>query len=131
MAELPLSKFAPFDKYECRYQERVSNKHVEIGVHCNNCIYRQEEVPKEKVAFYSYMEPYQLEGRFFYCSILTERDNIISENALCRFFTSNEEIELKSEEEELSIQIQKLDFSNSDISESINNLREKLINDTK
>jgi len=139
MAELPLSKFAPFNKEECKFQYEVSNKLDEIGVKCSNCIYFGKELPKE-VDEYALRHP--MEDKTMYsCSILTDYDNGVCDTSLCRFFTNQEEIEdvkednseledsNDSSDEELSIQIQKLDFTNSDISKTINKLRERLINE--
>lgn len=140
MAELPLSKFAPFTKEECHFQYEVSNKLDEIGVKCSNCIYFGDKV--ERPADYEYMPMAPGEQKDMYkCTILSDKygDGHVCENSLCRFFTNKEEIEdttdddrIESSEEadeELSIQIQKLDFTNSNISDSINKLREKLINE--
>jgi len=73
------------------------------------------------------------------CSILSidYGDGFVCENSLCRFFTNKEEVKdaeddrlIEEPDEELSIAIQKLDFTNStDVKESIKTLREKLINE--
>lgn len=123
MYELPLSKFAPFTKEESKYQHQISNKLKELNINCINCIYLGEKVNENIVNNYK-------------CNILSEPRNKVSENALCRFFTSKEEVEdIQAElsldtDEELSIAIQKLDFINSvEVKQSIKNLREKLINE--
>ena len=129
MAELPLSKFAPFTKEECRYQEEVSNHLKEIGVHCANCIYLGERAEPDETMYM----PDHKGHKHYRCTILEKGQDIVCEHALCRFFTNKEEVEDPTEssepDEELSIQIQKLDFTNSGISESINKLRERLTND--
>ena len=140
MSELPLSKFAPFTKEECHFQYEVSNKLDEIGVKCSNCIYFGEKV--ERPVDYSMLPTTLGEEKDMYkCDILSDkyRDGHVCENSLCRFFTNKEEIEDTTDDdrmsgsktdEELSIAIQKLDFTNSSgVKESIKDLREKLINE--
>ena len=139
MSELPLSKFAPFTKEECHFQYEVSNKLDEIGVKCSNCIYFGDKV--EIPADYDMMPMAPGEQKDMYeCTILSDKygDGHVCENSLCRFFTNKEEIEDTTDDdrmsqdpdEELSIAIQKLDFTNSaDVKESIKTLREKLINE--
>lgn len=141
MAELPLSKFAPFTKEECHFQPEVSNKLDEIGVKCSNCIYVGEPIKVSEDDYFSFSLPDRQKHK---CNIQSDRrgDNIVAENSMCRFFTDKEEIEDTTDDErmpsdfgpadtseELSTQMQKLDFTNSDISNSINQLREKLINE--
>lgn len=144
MTELPLSKFAPFNKQEAQFQHEVSNKLDEIGVKCSNCIYFGEKLLKPYLKEYTYFEIKE-DKEIYSCNILSDKygDNVICENSLCRFFTNKEEIEDIEEikdieknneyedysKEELSIQIQKLDFNNSNIIKSINKLREKIINE--
>lgn len=135
MSELPLSKFAPFNKEECKFQYEVSNKLDEIGVKCSNCIYFGNELPKDK----DYpIHPMEMEKQLYDCSLLTNYDNGVCENSLCRFFTNKDEIEDTEDEmlpqgesdEELSTALQKLDFTNnSGVKKSIKTLREKLINE--
>lgn len=140
MSELPLSKFAPFTKEECHFQYEVSNKLDEIGVKCSNCIYFGEKV--ERPADYDMLPMYPGKERDRYkCNILSDNygDGHVYQNSLCRFFTNKEEIEDTTDDdrmsggksdEELSIAIQKLDFTNSSgVKESIKDLREKLINE--
>ena len=138
MSELPLSKFAPFTKDECRFQYEVSNKLDEIGVKCSNCIYLGE--PKEKPEYEEYYpSPPGEDQQKYECTILSDKwgDNLVCENSLCRFFTNKEEVKDVDElsdgpGEELSIAIQKLDFTNSNnIEDSIKTLREKIINENK
>jgi len=139
MSELPLSKFAPFTKDECHFQYEVSNKLDEIGVKCSNCIYFGDKV--ERPTDYHMMPMSLGEQKDMYeCTILSDKygDGQVCGNSLCRFFTNKEEIEDTTDDdripqnpdEELSIAIQKLDFTNStDVKESIKILREKLINE--
>lgn len=140
MSELPLSKFAPFTKEECHFQYEVSNKLDEIGVKCSNCIYFGDKI--ERPADYDMLPAYPGEEKDMYeCSILSDKygDGHVCENSLCRFFTNKEEIEDTTDDdrmpsdksdEELSIAIQKLDFTNSSgVKQSIKDLREKLINE--
>lgn len=140
MSELPLSKFAPFTKEECHFQYEVSNKLDEIGVKCSNCIYFGEKV--ERPADYDMLPVTPGEEKDMYkCNILSDKygDGHVCENSLCRFFTNKEEIEDTTDDdrmssgeadEELSVAIQKLDFTNSSgVRESIKDLREKLINE--
>lgn len=136
MAELPLSKFAPFTKEECHFQIEVSNKLDEIGVKCSECIYFGDKANPPDEEYYPY-HPNDNRQRY-HCNILSNKwgDDLVCENSLCRFFTNKEEIKEVEDkisegesDEELSIQIQKLDFTNSSITESIKKLREKLINE--
>ena len=140
MSELPLSKFAPFTKEECHFQYEVFNKLEEIGVKCSNCIYFGDKV--ERPADYDLLPMYPGEEKEMYkCNILSDKygDGHVCQNSLCRFFTNKEEIEDTTDDdrmssgksdEELSIAIQKLDFTNSSgVKESIKDLREKLINE--
>ena len=138
MSELPLSKFAPFTKEECHFQYEVSNKLDEIGVKCSNCIYFGEKV--EMTDDYAY-NLHEEQKDMYKCNILSDKygDGLVCENSLCRFFTNKEEIEDTTDDdrmpsdmtdEELSVAIQKLDFTNSSgVKESIRDLREKLINE--
>lgn len=137
MNELPLSKFAPFSKEECHFQPEVSNKLKEIKVKCSNCIYfggKLEQSYKEEYAYISY--PFGTK-ELYKCNILKEYDQAVAEDSLCHFFTNLEEMDDPDEEEksddvvemDLSQQINQLDFTNAEISTSINKLREKLINE--
>lgn len=133
MAELPLSKFAPFTKEESRFQAEVSNKLKDLNVKCANCIYvtDTENTINDSELYY---HPFKKGDEIKSCSLLHDIDNQVGSCSLCRFFTPEEEViesssEDSSEEEELSIIIQKLDFSNSHVKESIDNLRNKLINE--
>ncbi len=42
MNELPLSKFAPFNKQEALFQWEIHNKLKDLNVECSNCIYLGE-----------------------------------------------------------------------------------------
>ena len=134
MAELPLSKFAPFTKDECRFQYEISNKLSEIGVKCSNCIYFGSPV------FISHnYDPLINDNKQKYeCNILSYKweDNLVCEDSLCRFFTNKEEVKDVEDdrvepEEELSSTIQKLDFTNSNIQNDIIDLRNNLLNESK
>lgn len=138
MSELPLSKFAPFTKEECKFQYEVSNKLDEIGVKCSNCIYFGESVIIDD----NPSSPDEDNKQQYICNILSDtwRDNLVCEDSLCRFFTNQEDIEESQEDkssnkksdEELSLALQKLDFTNSnEAKESIKILREKLINENQ
>lgn len=140
MHELPLSKFAPFTKEEAQFQYEVSNKLDDIGVKCSNCIYFGEPIELlEEDYNYSIIETNNNKQKYS-CNILSDKwgESYVCENSLCRFFTNKEEIidseddELSTDkpDEELSIAIQKLDFTNSKgVKQSIKDLREKLINE--
>jgi len=52
MAELPLSKFAPFTKEESYFQYEVSNKLDEIEIKCSNCIYFGEKAESQSEDYY-------------------------------------------------------------------------------
>lgn len=143
MNELPLSKFAPFTKDEACYQHEVSNKLKEINVKCSNCIYLGEALPTLKLEGPNYPEDFQeaLESLTLHkCNILDIFDSSVSEQGLCRFFTNLEEVDNPKEEEqssdtiednnqEMSLDLQKLDFTSTTIIESIKNLRTKIINE--
>ena len=143
MNELPLSKFAPFTKDEACYQHEVSNKLKEINVKCSNCIYLGEELPSLKLEGPNYPEDFQeaLENLTLHkCNILDIFDSSVSEQGLCRFFTNLEEVDNAEEEkqssdtiednnQEMSLDLQKLDFTSTTIIESIKNLRTKIINE--
>lgn len=143
MNELPLSKFAPFTKDEACYQHEVSNKLKEINVKCSNCIYLGEELPSLKLEGPNYPEDFQeaLENLTLHkCNILDIFDSSVSEQGLCRFFTNLEEVDNPEEEkqssdtiednnQEMSLDLQKLDFTSTTIIESIKNLRTKIINE--
>lgn len=143
MNELPLSKFAPFTKDEACYQHEVSNKLKEINVKCSNCIYLGEKLPSLKLEGPNYPEDLQeaLESLTLHkCNILDIFDSSVSEQGLCRFFTNLEEVDNPEEEkqssdtiednnQEMSLDLQKLDFTSTTIIESIKNLRTKIINE--
>jgi hypothetical protein len=146
MNELPLSKFAPFTKNEACYQQEVSNKLKEINVKCSNCIYLGEKLPSLKLRGPNYPEDFQeaLENLTLYkCNILDVFDSSVSNQGLCRFFTNLEEIEeidepkeeeksedtIEDNNQEMSLDLQKLDFTSNTIIESIKNLRAKIINE--
>ena len=139
MTELPLSKFAPFAKHEAEFKYEVSNKLKEIGVECSHCIYYGDKANSVPVEYRSYDGDMLIEnpGELYTCTILNKSDNYVKEHSLCRFFTPIETVveeapveEEAKEDEELSVAIQKLDFSNSDIKDSIIQLRESLINES-
>lgn len=143
MNELPLSKFAPFTKDEACYQDEVSNKLKEINVKCGNCIYLGEKLPSLKLEGPNYPEDFQeaLESLTLHkCNILDSFNSSVSEYGLCRFFTNLEEVDNPEEEkeskdiiednnQEMSLDLQKLDFTSNTIIESIKNLRAKIINE--
>lgn len=118
MNELPISKFAPFTKEEACFQFEVSNKLKEIEVKCSNCIY------------------VNIDNTTMTCSLFYDFQKEVGKDSLCRFFTNQEEIEDKEEDrlenkpdQEMSLDLQKLDFTQSNIIESIKNLRDKFINE--
>ena len=150
MAELPLSKFAPFCKYEAHYKTEVSNKLKDLNIKCSGCIYYDKDNsktvpgphvlsdPREPVAMDEYSYEYQPGTELYHCHILKKRESYVAPDAICRFFTPIEEVVEKSPnqeeeeaDEELSLAIQKLDFTNSNITDSINQLRETLTNGPK
>lgn len=146
MNELPLSKFAPFTKEEACYQHEVSNKLKEIKVKCSNCIYLAEKLPSfqiEDEPTISDELSINLKQLILYkCTLLDNFDSTVNSEGLCRFFTNLEEVELPDEEvrskdivestnQEMSVDLQKLDFSNNTIIQSIKDLRTKLINENK
>lgn len=146
MNELPLSKFAPFTKEEACYQHEVSNKLKEIEVKCSNCIYLSEKLPSIAVddhTSFSDESSTNLKSLILYkCSLLDSLDSTVNSEGLCRFFTNLEEVrtpheETKSEDviespnQEMSVDLQKLDFSSNTIIQSIKDLRTKLINEDK
>lgn len=138
MTELPLSKFAPFAKHEAKFEYEVSNKLKEIGVECSHCIYYGDKAdPQSHYSSYDGDMLIENPGELYTCTILNKSDNYVKSHSLCRFFTPVETIveespaeEEAKEDEELSVAIQKLDFSNSDIKDSITQLRESLINES-
>lgn len=133
MNELPLSKFAPFDKHEALFQWEVHNKLKELNVNCNNCIYLGENVDL------NHEDPnnIKLNNKYYSCNILSKEDNLVQNYSFCKFFTAIEEIEdtntkedsKESSTEEMSVAIQKLDFTNSNISNIITDLKNKIINE--
>jgi hypothetical protein len=127
MNELPLSKFAPFTKTEASFQLEVSNKLKELNVKCSNCIYFENPVNGDNPSL------------LYNCTVLTKQDPLVSMDSLCRFFTNMKEIKdneevLEKEDtnidnQEMSTEIQKLDFHSSNINDSIKQLRENFINE--
>lgn len=128
MKELPLSKFAPFEKSEALFQWDAQNKLKDLNINCSNCIYFEQEITKP--------------DKFNRCSILSCTDNMIKDTSFCKFFTNKEEIneveeieEIETKEipikpnQEMSTELQKLDFSSSTIKDSIKKLRENFINE--
>lgn len=136
MNELPLSKFAPFTKDESKYESYVTNKLNEIGINCSNCIYLGKEQNST----------FEDQKIHYNCTIMVEDgyNNAVCLNGYCKFFTNKEPIEDKEEDrielnekqEEYSSKgessfieiIEKLDFTNSNISSDIINLRKSLLN---
>ena len=139
MSELPLSKFAPFTKYECHFKKEVSNKLKEIGVQCSNCIYYNEDKRKvvgDTIGGMGYEYDFPVGTVLYHCNILSSDDCFVAPESLCRFFTPVEDVkevspntEEEEPDEELSSTIQKLDFNNSEIESNIINLRNDLINE--
>jgi hypothetical protein len=137
MNELPLSKFAPFDKHEAAFQWEVSNKLKELNVNCKNCIYAKTFKKQNGLELSDPTPKEIVDNHLFNCSILYNTDNLVDEHSLCKFFTNIEEIEDDTEEkkventpdQEMSLAIQKLDFANSDIYTKIKDLRNTIINE--
>jgi hypothetical protein len=134
MNELPLSKFAPFSKDDACYQHEVSNKLKEIKVECSNCIYLGEHIDQPVIEGLDLA----VQPEMYTCNILEGYCSAVSTHGLCRFFTNIHEIEDTEETttkeeisstEDMSIALQKLDFTNTDIIQSIQNLRDQFIND--
>jgi hypothetical protein len=138
MNELPISKFAPFDKCQATFQWEVSNKLKELNVNCKNCIYAKPTEKKDSAVLLEANTEDTITNNFYNCSLLYATDNLVDEYSLCRFFTNIEEIEDTTEEieegtknpdQEMSLAIQKLDFSNSEIYNKIKDLRDHIINE--
>lgn len=90
MAELPLSKFAPFTKEEARYQYEVANKLREVNVRCQGCMYLGEKVDREST-LQSDIYLYYDEEELYDCTILSELNDLVALNSFCRFFTPKED----------------------------------------
>lgn len=145
MAELPLSKFAPFSKYECHFKPEVANKLKDINVQCAGCIYyndnKRKVVGDTSSTLGELRSDYEYEfavGQVLYkCDILKQGEEYVAPSSLCRFFTPVEDViepspdSQEESDEELSTTIQKLDFTNSEIKDNIVNLRNNLLNESK
>ena len=139
MAELPLSKFAPFCKYEAHFQVEAMNKLKELNIQCKGCIYFEESKKKVNmrppatadglVAASDYHYDFKDGQELYHCHILKEEDSYVAEDSFCRFFTPPEDVQEEEPDEELSIAIQKLDFTNSNVVDNINKLRDSILNE--
>lgn len=128
-----LSKFAPFDRYEAGYSNKVSTNLFELGINCSNCKY----FGKNFTTNYSYeeMENYAHE-KYHHCHVIC---GPISSNGFCRFWTNETVIEEYSQpnkiventyselcKKELSLE----EFDNS-LDSLVNNLSNRCITATE